>query len=174
VLRSKPWRARSMSGCTRRRPPRWKSSEAVRTALRQAAARRRLRSTLRGEVRALAEDHDDREETRAVREQLADLAPVTQRGWCEVRCSVSPPLGPRADASSEAPAMRSWCRPTSSSTSPSSSLRPPRERVRGQLSSGHQAGGYGDQGSGRVDDRWSTPSASPVQPGALMPRGCGP
>ncbi len=50
-------------------------SEAVRTALREAAARRRLRSALRAEVRALAGDEDDRAEMRIIREQLAELAP---------------------------------------------------------------------------------------------------
>ena len=50
-------------------------SEAVRTALREAAARRRMRSTLREEVRRLAADEGDREEMRIVREQLAELAP---------------------------------------------------------------------------------------------------
>jgi hypothetical protein len=50
-------------------------SEAVRTALREAAARRRARSVLREEVRRLAADEGDREEMRIVREQLADLAP---------------------------------------------------------------------------------------------------
>ena len=50
-------------------------SEAVRTALREAAARRRVRSALREEVRRLAGDEDDREEMRLVREQLAELAP---------------------------------------------------------------------------------------------------
>ena len=50
-------------------------SEAVRTALREAAARRRLRSAVRDEVRRLADDVDDREEMRLVREQLAELAP---------------------------------------------------------------------------------------------------
>jgi hypothetical protein len=50
-------------------------SEAVRTALREAAARRRARSVLRDEVRRLAADEGDREEMRIVREQLADLAP---------------------------------------------------------------------------------------------------
>ena len=50
-------------------------SEAVRTALREAAARRRLRSSIREEVRRLADDPDDRDEMRIVREQLADLAP---------------------------------------------------------------------------------------------------
>jgi Arc/MetJ-type ribon-helix-helix transcriptional regulator len=50
-------------------------SEAVRTALREAAARRRMRSSLAEEVRRLAADETDREEMRLVREQLADLAP---------------------------------------------------------------------------------------------------
>jgi len=50
-------------------------SEAVRTALREAAARRRGRSALREEVRRLAADEGDREEMRIVREQLAELAP---------------------------------------------------------------------------------------------------
>ena len=50
-------------------------SDAVRTALHEAAARRRARSALREEVRHLAADADDREEMRIVREQLAELAP---------------------------------------------------------------------------------------------------
>ena len=50
-------------------------SEAVRTALREAAARRRLRSSVRTEARRLAADEHDREEMRLVREQLAELAP---------------------------------------------------------------------------------------------------
>jgi hypothetical protein len=50
-------------------------SEAVRTALREAAARRRVRSAIRDEVRRLAADERDREEMRIVREQLAELAP---------------------------------------------------------------------------------------------------
>jgi hypothetical protein len=50
-------------------------SEAVRLALREAAARRRLRSTVRDEVRRLAADERDRAEMRIVREQLAELAP---------------------------------------------------------------------------------------------------
>jgi hypothetical protein len=50
-------------------------SEAVRTALREAAARRRARSAIRAEVRRLAADPRDREEMRIVREQLAELAP---------------------------------------------------------------------------------------------------
>ena len=50
-------------------------SEAVRTALREAAARRRSRSSLVVEVERLARDDEDREEMRIVREQLAELAP---------------------------------------------------------------------------------------------------
>jgi hypothetical protein len=50
-------------------------SEAVRTALREAAARRRLRSMLSSEVERLAADASDLEEMRVVREQLAELAP---------------------------------------------------------------------------------------------------
>lgn len=50
-------------------------SEAVRTALREAAARRRARSALREEVRRVAVDEDDREEMRIIREQMAGLAP---------------------------------------------------------------------------------------------------
>jgi hypothetical protein len=50
-------------------------SEAVRTALREAAARRRARSAVREEARRLAADEGDREEMRVVREQLAELAP---------------------------------------------------------------------------------------------------
>jgi hypothetical protein len=51
-------------------------SEAVRVALREAAVRRRLRSTLRDEVRSLASDERDRDEMRIIREQLAELAPA--------------------------------------------------------------------------------------------------
>jgi hypothetical protein len=50
-------------------------SEAVRTALREAAARRRVRSAIQEEVRSLAADSDDREEMRVIREQMAELAP---------------------------------------------------------------------------------------------------
>jgi hypothetical protein len=50
-------------------------SEAVRTSLREAAARRRVRSAIRREVELLASDERDREEMRVIREQLADLAP---------------------------------------------------------------------------------------------------
>jgi Arc/MetJ-type ribon-helix-helix transcriptional regulator len=50
-------------------------SEAVRTALREAAARRQARSAIAAEVRRLAADEGDREEMRIVREQMAELAP---------------------------------------------------------------------------------------------------
>jgi hypothetical protein len=53
-------------------------SEAVRVALREAAASRRLRSSIRDEVRLLAADPDDRDEMRTVREQMAELAPDTR------------------------------------------------------------------------------------------------
>jgi Arc/MetJ-type ribon-helix-helix transcriptional regulator len=52
-------------------------SEAVRTALREAAARRRVRSAIREEVRRLAADRGDREQMRLIREQMAELAPST-------------------------------------------------------------------------------------------------
>ena len=51
-------------------------SEAVRLALREAAARRRLRSSIRDEVRLLAGDAEDRDTKRLIREQLAELAPA--------------------------------------------------------------------------------------------------
>jgi hypothetical protein len=54
-------------------------SEAVRAALREAAARRRSRSALRDEVRRLVENADDREEMRLVREQMSELAPTSER-----------------------------------------------------------------------------------------------
>ena len=50
-------------------------SEAVLTALREAAARRRTRAALRDEVARLAADEGDREEMRIIREQMAELAP---------------------------------------------------------------------------------------------------
>jgi Arc/MetJ-type ribon-helix-helix transcriptional regulator len=50
-------------------------SEAVRTALREAAARRRTRSSVAVQVRRLAADEGDRAEMTAVREQMAELAP---------------------------------------------------------------------------------------------------
>jgi Arc/MetJ-type ribon-helix-helix transcriptional regulator len=50
-------------------------SEAVRTALRESATRRRTRSSLAAEVERLAADEVDRTEMRIVREQMAELAP---------------------------------------------------------------------------------------------------
>ena len=50
-------------------------SEAVRTALREAAARRRARSSIAEEVERLAADDADRVEMQAIREQMSDLAP---------------------------------------------------------------------------------------------------
>jgi antitoxin component of RelBE/YafQ-DinJ toxin-antitoxin module len=50
-------------------------SEAVRTALREAASRRRVRSAIREEVLRLARDERDRDEMRVIREQMAELAP---------------------------------------------------------------------------------------------------
>lgn len=50
-------------------------SEAVRTALREAAAKRRARSSIAEEVKLLAADGVDREEMQVIREQMADLAP---------------------------------------------------------------------------------------------------
>ncbi len=50
-------------------------SEAVRMALREAAARRRARSALREEVENIAADEGDREEMRSIRELMAELAP---------------------------------------------------------------------------------------------------
>lgn len=50
-------------------------SEAVRTALRETAVRRRVRSALREEVRNVASDERDREEMRIIRGQMANLAP---------------------------------------------------------------------------------------------------
>lgn len=50
-------------------------SEAVRAALREAAARRRIRSSIVAEVQRLAADEADRAEMRAIREQMAELAP---------------------------------------------------------------------------------------------------
>jgi hypothetical protein len=50
-------------------------SEAVRTALREAAARRRTRSSIVAEVQRLAADEGDRVEMQTIREQMAALAP---------------------------------------------------------------------------------------------------
>jgi len=51
-------------------------SDAVRTALREAAARRRIRSTIAREVAELAGDTQDRAEMQRIREQMAELAPM--------------------------------------------------------------------------------------------------
>jgi hypothetical protein len=51
-------------------------SEAVRTALQEAAARRRVRSAIQHEVAQLADDARDRAEMQSVREQMAALAPT--------------------------------------------------------------------------------------------------
>lgn len=50
-------------------------SEAVRTALREAAARRLARSSLRAEAAALGADAEDRAEMQEVRDLMAGLAP---------------------------------------------------------------------------------------------------
>jgi hypothetical protein len=50
-------------------------SEAVRTALLESAARRRARSSIAAEIERLAADEADRTEMRAIREQMAELAP---------------------------------------------------------------------------------------------------
>jgi hypothetical protein len=75
-------------------------SEAVRTALREAAARRRVRSAIREEVRLAAADERDREEMRLIREQLAELAPPPA-DWRGGRRALPPagvPQRPRARA----------------------------------------------------------------------------
>jgi hypothetical protein len=50
-------------------------SEAVRTALMEAAARRRARSSIAAEVERLAADEGDQAEMTIIREQMAELAP---------------------------------------------------------------------------------------------------
>jgi Arc/MetJ-type ribon-helix-helix transcriptional regulator len=50
-------------------------SEAVRIALREAAARCQARSSIVEEVERLAADEADRVEMRIIHEQMADLAP---------------------------------------------------------------------------------------------------
>lgn len=50
-------------------------SEAVRAALRETAARRRVRSAIGEEVRCVAADETDREEMHVIRQQMAELAP---------------------------------------------------------------------------------------------------
>ncbi len=51
-------------------------SEAVRTALQEAAARRRVRSSIQDEVAQLADDAADRAEMHLIREEMAGLAPA--------------------------------------------------------------------------------------------------
>jgi hypothetical protein len=51
------------------------NGEAMRIVLREAAARRRIRSAIREEVRRLAADERDLDEMRIIRQQLAVLAP---------------------------------------------------------------------------------------------------
>ena len=51
-------------------------SQAVRMALGEAAARRRVRSAIREEVQLVAADESDREQMRVIREQMAELAPT--------------------------------------------------------------------------------------------------
>ncbi len=53
-------------------------SQAVRTALQEAAQRRSSRAALRREVELLAADIADSAEMRAIREQMAELAPPTE------------------------------------------------------------------------------------------------
>lgn len=52
-------------------------SQAVRTALQEAGQRRSSRAALRREVELLAADTADSAEMRAIREQMAELAPPT-------------------------------------------------------------------------------------------------
>jgi hypothetical protein len=51
-------------------------SQAVRSALAEASARRRRRSSLREEARRLAADPGDRAEMAALREELDELSPA--------------------------------------------------------------------------------------------------
>ncbi len=53
-------------------------SQAVRTALQEAAQRRSSRAALRREVELLAADTADSAEMRAIGEQMAELAPPTE------------------------------------------------------------------------------------------------
>ena len=53
-------------------------SQAVRTALQEAAQRRRSRAAVREEVRRLAADRADVAEMRDIRDQMADLAPTAE------------------------------------------------------------------------------------------------
>lgn len=49
-------------------------SEAIRTALREAAAARRTRRALRAEAARLAADEDDRREMAAIAEELDEIS----------------------------------------------------------------------------------------------------
>ena len=51
-------------------------SQAVRTALQEAAQRRRTRAAVREEVRRLAADRADVAEMQDIRDDMADLAPT--------------------------------------------------------------------------------------------------
>lgn len=53
-------------------------SQAVRTALQEAAQRRRSRAAVREEVRRLAADRADVAEMRDIRDQMAALAPTPE------------------------------------------------------------------------------------------------
>lgn len=53
-------------------------SEAVRTALREAAAKRLLRSAIAAEARDLAAHDADRAEMQVIREQMTELAPPAE------------------------------------------------------------------------------------------------
>ena len=101
-------------------------SEAVRTALREAAARRRVRSAIRSEVRALVADEGDREEMRIIREQMAELAPPPAREWSAARFSVCRRDVAHAGMSSAALASPSSFKQMSFSTSARRLSLPPR------------------------------------------------
>jgi hypothetical protein len=88
--------------------------EAVRTALREAAARRRARSSITAEVQKLAADEGDREEMRIVREQMAELAPgPAELTWSAARYFACLLRARHEAESNEAPSMRWWFKPTS-------------------------------------------------------------
>ena len=53
-------------------------SQAVRTALQEAAQRRRTRAAVREEVRRLAADRADVAEMQDIRHHMADLAPTAE------------------------------------------------------------------------------------------------
>jgi hypothetical protein len=74
-------------------------SEAVRTALREAAARRRTRSSIAAEVRRLVADEGDREEIRIVREQMAILSAWDAQQGVLTQASCSPSMKPSRSSS---------------------------------------------------------------------------